>query len=140
LVFPDLNKPPFGGEDFQTNLIMPEPTEFLSPSLTVCSIIRPTATEGAANGALTFLTNMGLFLGQSPGFFSTMQDLAKRADAAGAARAKARIASPDRTRQSKSTTMRSRILPAPQRTAAENYYQHAEHYYRTMSKDRERAS
>ena len=26
LVFPDLNKPPFGGTDFQTNLIMPEPT------------------------------------------------------------------------------------------------------------------
>src|SRR5438552_17617907 len=26
LVFPDLNAPPFGGEDFQTNLIMPEPT------------------------------------------------------------------------------------------------------------------
>src|SRR5713101_5261750 len=30
LVFPDLNAPPFGGEDFQTNLIMPEPTVFLS--------------------------------------------------------------------------------------------------------------
>ena len=30
LVFPDLNKPPFGGELFQTNLIMPEPTIFLS--------------------------------------------------------------------------------------------------------------
>ena len=29
LVFPDLNEPPFGGEDFQTNLIMPEPTIFL---------------------------------------------------------------------------------------------------------------
>src|SRR5216683_5756282 len=29
LVFPDLNKAPFGGEDFQTNLIMPEPTIFL---------------------------------------------------------------------------------------------------------------
>ena len=30
LVFPDLNSPPFGGELFQTNLIMPEPTVFLS--------------------------------------------------------------------------------------------------------------
>src|SRR5260370_27534918 len=29
LVFPDLNAPPFGGEDFQTNLIMPEPCPFL---------------------------------------------------------------------------------------------------------------
>ena len=26
LVFPDLNKKPFGGSNFQTNLIMPEPT------------------------------------------------------------------------------------------------------------------
>src|SRR6266403_2100051 len=30
LVFPDLNSPPFGGEDFQTNLIMPEPCPFLN--------------------------------------------------------------------------------------------------------------
>src|SRR6267154_841183 len=35
LVFPDLNAPPFGGEDFQTNLIMPEPTVFLSRTLPV---------------------------------------------------------------------------------------------------------
>src|SRR6267143_622913 len=35
LVFPDLNSPPFGGEDFQTNLIMPEPCPFLSRSLPV---------------------------------------------------------------------------------------------------------
>src|SRR6266481_5057226 len=39
LVFPDLNAPPFGGEDFQTNLIMPEPTVFLSRTLPVCSIV-----------------------------------------------------------------------------------------------------
>src|SRR5262252_4275291 len=44
LVFPDLNSPPFGGEDFQTNLIMPEPTIFLNRSLPVCSIVRPTET------------------------------------------------------------------------------------------------
>jgi hypothetical protein len=30
LVFPNLNVAPFGGEDFQTNLIMPEPCPFLS--------------------------------------------------------------------------------------------------------------
>jgi hypothetical protein len=30
VTFPDLNSPPFGGEDFQTNLIMPEPCPFLS--------------------------------------------------------------------------------------------------------------
>jgi hypothetical protein len=80
LVFPDLNSPPFGGEDFQTNLIMPEPCPFLSRSLPVCSIIRPTETRGAAMGALKFLTAMGLFIGQSKGFFDVMQDLAEEAD------------------------------------------------------------
>jgi len=80
LVFPDLNSPPFGGEDFQTNLIMPEPCPFLSRSLPVCSIIRPTETKGAAMGALKFLTAMGLFIGQSKAFFDLMQDLAQEAD------------------------------------------------------------
>src|SRR5438093_3741665 len=42
VTFPDLNSPPFGGEDFQTNLIMPEPCPFLSRKLPVVSIIRPT--------------------------------------------------------------------------------------------------
>src|SRR3989442_10782267 len=44
VTFPDLNSSPFGGEDFKTNLIMPEPTIFLSGKLPVCSIIRPTQT------------------------------------------------------------------------------------------------
>src|SRR5713101_9844558 len=30
VTFPNLNAPPFGGEDFQTNLIMPEPCPFIS--------------------------------------------------------------------------------------------------------------
>src|SRR6266702_4143242 len=82
LTFPDLNSPPFGGELFQTNLIMPEPCPFLSRSLPIVSIIRPTKTEGVANGALTFLTDMGLFKGQSGAFFAYMQGLANDADAA----------------------------------------------------------
>jgi hypothetical protein len=82
VTFPDLNSPPFGGEDFQTNLIMPEPCPFLSPNLPVCSIIRPTETKGVAMGALKFLTNMGLFIGQSPAFFAVMTQLAQAADAA----------------------------------------------------------
>jgi hypothetical protein len=82
LVFPDLNSPPFGGELFQTNLIMPEPTIFLSRKFPVCSIIRPTETEGAAMGALKFLTDDGLFRGQSAGFFASMMRLAREADAA----------------------------------------------------------
>src|SRR5437588_10693666 len=82
LVFPDLNSPPFGGEDFQTNLIMPEPTFFLKRTFPVCSIIRPTETKGAAMGALKALTDDGLFIGQSKAFFTFMHDLAAAADAA----------------------------------------------------------
>ena len=83
LVFPDLNNDPkFGGEEFQTNLIMPEPTIFLRKGLGVCSIVRPTETKGAAMAALKFLTAMGLFIGQSPAFFEFMKDLAEDADEA----------------------------------------------------------
>jgi hypothetical protein len=82
LVFPDLNASPFGGEDFQTNLIMPEPTVFLSRKFPVCSIIRPTETKGAAMGALKALTDNGLFRGQSPAFFAFLRQLAEEADAA----------------------------------------------------------
>jgi rubrerythrin len=82
LVFPDLNSPPFGGEDFQTNLIMPEPTVFLDRKFPVCSIVRPTETEGAAMGAVNFLTKTGLFVGQSAEFFAVMTELAREADAA----------------------------------------------------------
>ena len=82
LVFPDLNASPFGGEDFQTNLIMPEPTIFLNRMFPVVSIIRPTETQGAAMGALKALTADGLFIGQSQAFFAVLQDLATKADAA----------------------------------------------------------
>src|SRR5436305_9004575 len=82
VTFPDLNSPPFGGEDFQTNLIMPEPCPFLSRKLPVVSIIRPTQTKGIATGVVNFLTAMGLFIGQSPEFFAFMRDLAEDADEA----------------------------------------------------------
>src|SRR6267154_6665427 len=82
LTFPDLNAPPFGGDNFQTNLIMPEPCPFLSRKLPRCSIIRPTETKGVAMGALKFLTDMGLFIGQSSTFFAFMRDLAEDADEA----------------------------------------------------------
>ncbi len=82
VTFPDLNSPPFGGEEFQTNLIMPEPCPFLSRKLPVCSIIRPTETNGIAMNVVNFLTNMGLFIGQSPAFFKLLRDLAQDADAA----------------------------------------------------------
>jgi Ferritin-like domain len=82
VTFPDLNSPPFGGEDFQTNLIMPEPCPFLSRSLPACSIIRPTETNGIAMGVVKFLTDMGLFIGQPAAFFDFLNQLAEQADAA----------------------------------------------------------
>jgi hypothetical protein len=86
LEFPDLNSSPFGGEDFETNLIMPEPAPFLSRKFPVCSIIRPTETKGAAMGAANALTADGLFIGQSPAFFELLQELAADADRARADR------------------------------------------------------
>jgi Ferritin-like domain len=82
VTFPDLNAAPFGGEQFQTNLIMPEPCPFLSRKLPRCSIIRPTATNGISTGVVNFLTHMGLFIGQPPAFFEFLHQLAKEADAA----------------------------------------------------------
>jgi hypothetical protein len=82
LTFPDLNAPPFDTQNFQTNLIMPEPTIFLSRKFPPVSIIRPTETRGAATGAAHFLTNSGLFRGQSKEFFDLLFDLAEAADSA----------------------------------------------------------
>ena len=82
LTFPDLNAPPFDTQNFQTNLIMPEPTIFLSRKFPPVSIIRPTETQGAATGAAHFLTNMGLFRGQPQEFFDVLFDLAEAADSA----------------------------------------------------------
>src|SRR5262252_1843940 len=77
VTFPDLSG---GGELFQNNLIMPEPCPFLDRSLPIVSIIRPTNTEGIAMGVVQFLTDMGLFIGQSPAFFAYMAGLARDAD------------------------------------------------------------
>jgi len=77
VTFPDLD---VSDPLLKKNLIMPEPCPFLDRSLPIVSIIRPTKTEGAAMGALTFLTNMGLFIGQSPAFFAYMTELAQAAD------------------------------------------------------------
>jgi Ferritin-like domain len=77
VTFPDLSG---GGELFQNNLIMPEPCPFLDRNLPIVSIIRPTKTEGVATGVLQFLTDMGLFIGQSPAFFAYMAGLARDAD------------------------------------------------------------
>jgi len=77
VTFPDLE---VEDELFDKALIMPEPCPFLDESLPICSIIRPTKTEGVAMGTLQFLTDMGLFIGQSPAFFAFMTELARLAD------------------------------------------------------------
>ncbi len=82
LVFPNLNAPPFDTQNFQTNLIMPEPTIFLNRKFPAVSIIRPTQTTGAAMTTVNAFTADGLFLGQSLAFFTVLRGLATAADAA----------------------------------------------------------
>ena len=89
LTFPNLNAPPFpappsfGLEDFQTNLIMPEPCPFLSRKFPAVSIIRPTSIEtGGAVATIKAFTADGLFIGQTDGFFDLVRKLAREADAA----------------------------------------------------------
>src|SRR5437667_1166440 len=77
VTFPDLE---VDDELLNKSLIMPEPCPFLDPSLPICSIIRPTQTSGVAMRTLQFLTDMGLFIGQSPAFFALMTQLAQDAD------------------------------------------------------------
>jgi len=73
---------PAVGPLLQGNLIMPEPTVFLNRKFPVCSIVRPTNTTNAAMGAVKALSDDGLFIGQSPDFFSFITELATQADAA----------------------------------------------------------
>ena len=77
LVFPDLNA---DGELTQTNLIMPEPTIFLNRTFPICSIIRPTETDGAATRAINGFIADGLFIGQPPAFFALLSQLIEAAD------------------------------------------------------------
>ena len=94
-VFPDLNGPPFntmgqpntppGDNDnlFQTSLIFPEPTVFLSSNLPPVSIIRPISTKhSGAVAAIQGFIGDNLFLGQSDAFVDTVMRLAQKADAA----------------------------------------------------------
>lgn len=81
LTFPNLNAHPTALT--QTNLILPEPCEFLRKDLPLCSVVRPTLDKNAgAVAAVKGLTADQLFKGQSPRFFSTLMRLAKAADAA----------------------------------------------------------
>jgi hypothetical protein len=64
--------------------VMPKPCKFISDNLPLCSVIRPTSLALAgAKAAVQFLTQTGLFHGQSAAFFKTMNELATAADRAG---------------------------------------------------------
>jgi hypothetical protein len=82
LTFPDLNGPPT--ELTQTNLILPEPCDFLrGEKLPPCSVIRPSLTEhGGAVATIKAFADDLLFAGQSNEFFHLVMQLATEADAA----------------------------------------------------------
>jgi Ferritin-like domain len=74
LVFPQVPAP---------NTIFPTPCTFDSPNLPRCAVVRP--TNPALSGPMAvvkFLTQDGLFVGQSPGFFTALNQLAAAAEAA----------------------------------------------------------
>jgi len=94
LTFPDLNSgvdPNTGTgdantiEEFQTNLIMPEPAPFLDRKLGPVAIIRPTSDEqgGAVASVVSFVQD-GLFLdpatGKNTGIVDVLLHLAREAD------------------------------------------------------------
>ncbi len=81
LHFPDLNAR--HSEAVQTNLILPEPCDFISRHLPQCSVVRPTSDAlGGARAAVRGLTADGVFHGQSHEFFRFVTQLAHAADAA----------------------------------------------------------
>ncbi|MHB8501608.1 MAG: twin-arginine translocation signal domain-containing protein [Candidatus Acidiferrales bacterium] len=94
LSFPNLNSgvDPNNGssganvaDEFQTNLIMPEPTVFLNPKLGPVSIIRPTSTQhGGAVASVVSLVEDGLFLdpatNKNTGIVDALKRLAEEAD------------------------------------------------------------
>jgi hypothetical protein len=71
------------GDTLQANLIMPEPTHFLDPSLGPVSIIRPTSTKlGGAVASVQSFVDDGLFIGQPKQFTNLLFELANDADQA----------------------------------------------------------
>jgi hypothetical protein len=70
-------------ETLQANLIMPEPCEFISPSLPPSAIIRPSGPgQLDATGAINSFIVDGLFRGQFSQLLQLINSLAHSADAA----------------------------------------------------------
>ena len=67
----------------QPSLIFPVPAQFISRNLPRVATIRPVIDKFAgARATVNFLTNEGLFIGQTKEFFQTLQTLADQADIA----------------------------------------------------------
>lgn len=70
-------------EPIDTNQVMPRPCTFISTSLPLCSVVRPSSTEHAgAVAAAKAIAASGLFEGQSAAFVDLLVSLAEEADAA----------------------------------------------------------
>jgi hypothetical protein len=70
-------------DPMDTNQVMPRPCKFISTSLPLCSVIRPTSTQHAgAVAAANAVAASGLFEGQSSAFLDLVLSLAEAADAA----------------------------------------------------------
>ena len=79
----ETNPESLNGDTLQANLIMPEPTHFLDPSLGPVAIIRPTSTKlGGAVAAVQSFVDDGLFIGQPKQFTNLLFELANDADQA----------------------------------------------------------
>jgi hypothetical protein len=70
-------------DPIDTNQVMPRPCKFISTSLPLCSVVRPSATQHAgAVAAATAIASSGLSQGESQAFFDLVLSLAQQADAA----------------------------------------------------------
>src|SRR5579862_3181381 len=79
----ETNPESLNGDTLQANLIMPEPTHFLDPSLGPVAIIRPTSTKlGGAVASVQSFVDDGLFIGQPKQFTDLLFELANDADQA----------------------------------------------------------
>jgi hypothetical protein len=79
----ETNPESLNGDTLQANLIMPEPTHFLDPSLGPVAIIRPTSTRlGGAVASVQSFVDDGLFIGQPKQVTNLLFDLANEADQA----------------------------------------------------------
>ena len=125
------------------NNVMPTPCTFLSPNLPRCAVVRPTNPALAGPVAVVkFLTQSGLFVGQIPGFFTTLNQLAAAAQAAttpSLARSAASLFAGDLSRRSRWPPYQRlarrclRLKPAGRETSARGRWLRAARRFATLT-------